>query len=84
MPRKPHHTKDENYLISLFEEAQATGDEENAVDRYLAGRRAGLNPKAVDTICKLLIQANFVKKSSEAEVYLTPHGLKLVLRLLAE
>lgn len=84
MPRKPHHTKDESYVISLYEEAQALGDLETPIDRYQAGRRAGLSPKGVDTICRLIIQANFVKKSGEQEIYLTPHGIKLAEKLLAE
>lgn len=84
MPRKPHHTKDENFVLSLYEEAQTSGDAENPIDRYQAGRRAGLNPKGVDAICKLLVQSNFIKKSSEVEIYLTPHGIKLAERLAQE
>lgn len=85
MQRKPHHTKDENYVLSIAEEAElASGGIENPVDRYLAGKRAGMNPKGVDATCKLLIQANFIKKSSESDIYLTPHGVKLVERLRLE
>lgn len=84
MPRKPHHTKDESYVIALYEEAAASGNLENPIDRYQAGKRAGLHPKAVDTICRLIIQANFVKKNGEIEIYLTPHGIQLAERLLAE
>ncbi|MEI8365985.1 MAG: hypothetical protein WCF65_06170 [Parachlamydiaceae bacterium] len=79
-----NRTKDENFIISLCEEAEATGNRESPVDRYRAGVRANLSPKGVNTICKLLIQANFVKKSGETEVYLTPHGIKLVERLRLE
>lgn len=84
MQRKPHHTKDENFVLCIAEEAESTGDIENPVDRYAAGTRAGLNPKGVDAICKLLVQANFIKKSGESEIYLTPHGVKLVERLRYE
>lgn len=83
MPHK-HYTKDENFVLALYEEALETGNPENPVDRYAAGNRAGLNPKGVDAICKLLVQANFIKKESETEIYLTPHGLKLVDRLKSE
>lgn len=79
-----NRTKDENYLISLYEEAQKSGDPENSIDRYHAGRAAHISEKAVDAICKLLVQANFIKKSGEDEVYLTPHGIKLVQKLLLE
>lgn len=79
-----HYTKDENYVLALYEEAVERGGAENPVDRYVAGTRAGLNTKGVDAICKLLVQTNFIKKESETEVYLTPHGLKLVERLRLE
>ena len=79
-----NRTKDESYLLSLSEEAVRQGDKESSVDRYLAGERACIHPKAVDAICKLLIQANFIKKSGESGVYLTPHGIKLVDKLLLE
>ena len=78
------HTKDENYLLCLYEEAQKGSDLEQSFDRYEIGNKCRLYPKAVDTICKLLVQANFVKKSSEEMIYLTPHGQKLAERLLSE
>lgn len=76
-----NRTKDENYILSLHEEAVASGDPQGSIDRYKAGDRAHLYPKAADTICKLLVQANFIKKDGEVNVYLTPHGLKLIERL---
>jgi len=79
-----HRTKDEQFILCLYEEAEKTGDIENPVDRYEVGKLAGLHPKAVDAISKLLIQANFIKKAGEVEIYLTPHGEKLVLRLRSE
>lgn len=83
MPRK-NYTKDEHFVIALYEAANSTGDPENPMHRYEVGVRAHLNPKGVDAICKLLVQANFIKKSGELDIYLTPHGLKLVERLLYE
>ncbi len=77
-------TKDENYMIWLYRTAQESGDIENSFNRYDIGRKAGLHEKAVDAICKLLIQANFIRKAGEEEVRLTPHGEKLALRLLGE
>ena len=84
MAKKHHRTKDENFIMSLYEEAEKTGALENPVDRYLAGMAAHISPKGVDTICKLLLQANFIKKENESEVYLTPHGIKLVEKLRLE
>lgn len=78
------HTKDELFVIRLYEAAKDSGDVENGFDKYQIGERAKINPKAVDAISKLLIQANFIKKRGENEVYLTPHGEKLALQLLEE
>lgn len=79
------HTKDELFVIRLYETAHASGNVENCFDKYQIGEKAHINPKAVDAICKLLVQANFIKnKRGESEVYLTPHGEKLALRLLEE
>ena len=79
-----NRTKDENYIMSLYEEAEKLGDLEGVVDRHLAGLAAGISPKGADTICKLLIQANFIKKADENGVYLTPNGIRLVEKLRLE
>ena len=79
---KHTHTKDESFMIALYEAALKTGDSGTPVDRYAVGEVAGMHPKGVDATCKLLVQANFIKKSSETDIYLTPHGEKLVLSLL--
>lgn len=77
-------TKDENYVVWLYRLAQEAGAIETSFDRYEVGKKAGINPKAVNAICKLLIQANFIKKAGEDQVYLTSHGEQLALRLLEE
>jgi len=71
-------------MLSLYEEAEKSGGLETPINRYHVGQAAHISEKAVDAICKLLIQANFVKKSGEDDVYLTPHGIKLVERLRLE
>jgi predicted transcriptional regulator len=81
--QKPR-TKDELFILCLYEEAQKTGNPQNPVNRYEVGKRAGLQFRAVDTICKLLLQANFIKKEGEVDIYLTKNGEDLVHRLLAE
>lgn len=78
------HTKDEIFVVNLYETARASGDVENSFDKYSIGEKAKINPKAVDAICKLLVQANFIKKKGEKDIYLTPHGEKLALTLLDE
>ena len=76
------HTKDEKYLIALYEMTQETGT--IYFDKYEVGLRAHLQPKGVNAISVLLAQANFIKKGEENLIMLTPHGEKLVLRLLEE
>jgi predicted transcriptional regulator len=71
-------TKDETFMLRLYEEALKQGDIEDPLDRYQIGVLAGLQIKAVDTICNLLAQANFIKKHGKIEISITPHGIKLV------
>lgn len=78
------HTKDELFILRLYEAAVASGDMEESFDKYAIGEKAKINPKAVDAICKLLVQANFIKKRDEESVYLTRRGEDLALTLLSE
>ena len=77
MPERAR-TKDETFMLRLYEEASKQEDIENPLDRYAIGVLAGLQPKAVDAICNLLAQANFIKKQGKVEISITPHGIKLV------
>jgi hypothetical protein len=74
-------TKDERYLATLYEMALESGDMETEFHRYEVGVRATLTDKSCDAICKLLIQANFIKKNGDM-VYITPHGIKLAEQLV--
>lgn len=74
-------TKDEMFMLRLHEVACKQSEIEDPVDRYYIGTLVGLHPKAVDTICNLLAQANFIKKHGKVEISLTPHGMKLVENL---
>lgn len=78
------HTKDERFVISLYETAKASGDVEGSVNKYAAGQQVHLHERAVDAICKLLVQANFIKKDGEQDIYLTPNGVALAERLIKE
>lgn len=77
-------TKDERYVLWLYKIAKEDGNLEGTYSRYEVGQMAGLHPKAVDTICKLLVQANFIRKDGDEGIYLTPHGLKLCEQLIGE
>ncbi len=81
---KKSTTKDELFLLKLYEMANARGSPEEEIDRYAIGRAIGQNDKGIDTIVKHLAQANFVKKGHGNGLYLTPHGLRLALYLRGE
>lgn len=78
------YTPDERFILCAYQTAHALGDLATPLNRYEVGRQAGITAKGVNAICKLLIQANFIKKSSEEEIYLTKNGEQLALRLIEE
>lgn len=82
--RAQFRTPDERYILSLYEAANNAGDLETPFNRYEVGKMAHLNPKAVNAICKLLVQANFIIKSGEVDIVMTRNGEQLALRLLGE
>lgn len=77
-------TKDERFVLALYKIAKESGDVEGNYHKYHVGESIGLHYRAVDAICRLLIQANFIKKAGEEDIYLTPHGIKLAEQLLGE
>ena len=81
---KKARTSDEKLVLALYAAALKAGDYSTRLNRYDIGRAAGVQPKAVNSICKLLVQANFIKKEGEEIIYLTKHGESLALRLLDE
>jgi hypothetical protein len=81
---KKSTTKDELFLLKLYELASKLGSPEEEVDRFVIGRAIGQNDKGVNTIVKHLAQANFVKKGSGDALYLTAHGIRLVMQIAKE
>ena len=77
-------TKDELFLVKLYQMALERGDPHEEVDRYAIGRAIGQNDRGINAISRLLAQANFIKNGEGAAVYLTPHGLNLVHQLLEQ
>lgn len=75
-------TKDELFMLKLYEAAKKQSNLEDPLDRYAIGTMAGLHPKGVDAICSLLIRANFIKKYGQTEIFITPQGIRLVEELL--
>jgi len=77
-------TKDESFMIHLYEEVSHLPDIEDPIDRYLIGIKTGLHKTATDTICNLLAQANFIKKHGKIDIAITSQGIHLVEELKAE
>ena len=75
-------TKDELFLIKLYELSSHLGTPQEAIDRFEVGRAIGQNDKGANVIARDLAQANFVKKGEGDAVFLTDHGLRLVYSLL--
>ncbi len=71
-------TKDIRFIMALYDEVKILEDDSRAVSRYQVGEIVGIQPKGVDTICKVLIQANFIRKEGEEDIKLTDNGIKLV------
>jgi len=71
-------TKDERYILKLYDMATERGDPMSTLNRNDVGASIGFSPKVVKTICVLLGQANFIRKESADEISLTRHGISLV------
>jgi hypothetical protein len=75
-------TKDQRFLLTLYERAQLQGDLYTPFSRFEIGESVGLQKKAINTICRDLLQCNFLKKDGPDDVHLTKHGEELVLSFL--
>ena len=76
-------TKDELFLLKLYEMASALGDPKAEVDCLAVAKAIGQNDRGGIVIARDLAQANFIKKGEEGAVYLTDHGLRLVEKIRA-
>ncbi|MGL4539385.1 MAG: hypothetical protein ACRCU0_00190 [Candidatus Rhabdochlamydia sp.] len=75
-------TKDEIFMLKLYELAMQLGTPYEQIDCLEIARAIGQNTKGAQVIARDLAQANFIKKGKkENRVYLTDHGLKLVNQL---
>lgn len=74
-------TKDERFLLKLYDLASAKGDPTEEVDRYEVGQSMGQKQRGVDTLVRTLAQSNFIKKGAGSNIYLTGGGLALIRSL---
>lgn len=71
------HTKEEKFILGLYDAAMALGNEEEEVSRYEVGKKIGMHPTGIDSLCDRLAQANFIKKRGDVLIVLTQNGLRL-------
>ncbi len=71
-------TKDELFLVKLYQEGEKLGDPFMPLDRYQIGKLVSQNDKGVDNMVRMLAQANFIKKDSGNSIYITKQGEALI------
>lgn len=72
-------TKDEQYVLKLYELAKGSKGYKNC---YEVGEALRFSPKVTLVIVNTLAQANFIKKKEGALIHLTERGIKLAQDLL--
>jgi len=70
-------TKDESFLIKLYEQAKDEGDLGLEVNCYSFGKKMVLTERVVKNIVRDLAQANFIKKVDQDTISLTQNGINL-------
>jgi hypothetical protein len=80
--KQKRYTKDEQFLIKLYEEARKMGDPFQEMDCYQIGQLVGQNDRSVDNIVRMLAQTNFLKKGNGNFIYATRNGESLINELL--
>ena len=75
-------TKEEQYVLRLYELASKSGDLEHPMNRYQVGQAIGFSPRLVETICKELVRSNFIRRLHGDDIRLTQQGERLALLLL--
>ena len=70
-------TKDESFLIKLYETAQNEGDLNIEINFQKLGQELTLKDKIIKNIVRDLAQANFILKTDDNTVKLTQNGITL-------
>ena len=76
-------TKDERFLIEIFQAIQATPNAQGAADPRQIAKKLGYKEVLTYEIIKGLRKANFIKMNSEEQVVLTERGELLARTLLS-
>lgn len=71
-------SKEERYLIKLYEIALEKGDPMTEVDRYEVAKGIGEHAKSCDHSVQMLTKNNFIKKRESQLICLTDLGLNFI------
>ena len=79
-------TKDEKYLIVLYQEAllrEPDEPEEAEIDPYLIGSKLHIAERGVNALAHQLVRGNFAKKRGDF-LSITTTGIKVAKRLISD
>lgn len=71
-------SKEERFLLHMYEMAKKSGDPQNEVDRYAVGRLVGEHTRGVDNTVQMLSKNGLLKKGEGSAIHLSPSGLHYV------
>lgn len=72
-------TKEEKFLLFVYQAALAKGEWDAEIDRYSFNQKlGGMHERGIDTICNQMAQANFIKKRGPRNVSITENGRRLI------
>ena len=71
-------SKEEHFLLKLYEFALAKGDSQNEIDRYVVGEAVGERTRGTDHTVQILTKNGLLKKTDEKLIHLTDFGVRFV------
>jgi hypothetical protein len=75
-------SKEEQFLLKLYEFASAKGDPQHQLDRYVVGAAVGERTKGVNHTVQILTKNGLLKKTDEKLIQLTQSGVQFVREYL--
>jgi hypothetical protein len=77
-------TKEERFLVKLYDIAKQHEDIEQEMDLQELEHLTGMSGKAILAACNVLAQANFIRKVGKTAIRLTSNGVELAKSLRGE
>lgn len=75
-------TKDEKFIVTLYELTKAQEEDEAVFDCFEIGKKNAMAHKQVETITKQLVRGNIIKRTEYNLVKITPLGISIAESLL--